>query len=306
MVTNQFDRDELVRQLAWQHAEGIDEALLDDPASDSPLTLRDILPRKARPQQAEQTGAAATTAGKNPAVPMAPAASPGPSTAPSSGSGQPVDQPVGQPVDQVVDQVAGHAAPAPPSAELAALTTLEALRDALGRLDQCPLKHTASNMIFADGNPGARLMVIGEVPGREEDRVGLPLVGGAGQLFDRMLASIGLTRADIYITSLLPWRPPGNRTPTPEEMDMLLPWLHRHVQLAAPQQVLLLGGGPAKAILPDGGGILKLRGRWKDIDFGDGVVRPTMATLHPSYLLRSPAQKRLAFADLVALANKLG
>ena len=306
MVANQIERDELIRQLAWQNAEGIDEALLDDPAADTPVTLRDISPRKGSPGQIQHSASAREVTGKTsggmravasavkarpqPATTMTAAVNTATGTAEHSGSA-PGSPPV---------------VPAVIPAELAAITSLQELRDAVGRLDQCPLKHTASNMIFADGNPGARLMVIGEVPGREEDRVGLPLVGGAGQLFDRMLSSIGLTRADIYITSLLPWRPPGNRTPTPEEMDMLLPWLHRHVQLAAPQQVLLLGGGPAKAILPDAGGILKLRGRWQEIDFGDGVMRPTMATLHPSYLLRSPAQKRLAFADLVALADKLG
>ena len=161
-------------------------------------------------------------------------------------------------------------------------------------------------MIFADGNPAARLMVIGEVPGRDEDRIGLPLVGAAGQLFDRMLASIGLSRANAYVTTLIPWRPPGNRTPTDEEMDILMPWLCRHIQLADPACILLLGGAPAKALLGQAGGILKLRGRWHDLDAGDGVARRAMATLHPAYLLRSPAQKRLAYRDLLALAAELG
>ena len=297
MVANQIEREELIRLLAWQHAEGIDEALLDNPASDTPLTLRDFSLQKDSSKQVQQPAAPTEMTTKTS------------DSVQAAASTVPVSAQTDSDADSVTasgDSGAEYSSPPAMPMELAALTSLEALRDALGRLDQCPLKHTASNMIFADGNPGARLMVIGEIPGREEDRVGLPMVGGAGQLFDRMLSSIGLTRADIYMTSLLPWRPPGNRTPTPEEMDMLLPWLHRHVQLAAPQRVLLLGGGPAKAILPDPGGILKLRGRWKEIDFGDGVLRPTMATLHPSYLLRSPAQKRLAFADLVALADKLG
>ena len=149
-------------------------------------------------------------------------------------------------------------------------------------------------------------MVIGEVPGRDEDRVGLPLVWSAGQLFDRMLASIGLDRsADIYVTQSSAMAAPGNRTPTDEEMALLMPWLLRHIQLVNPA-LLLLGGAPAKALLPQAGGILKLRGRWRDVDFGDGIARPMMATLHPSYLIRSPAQKRLSFADLLALADKLG
>ncbi|MGB2123596.1 MAG: uracil-DNA glycosylase, partial [Candidatus Puniceispirillaceae bacterium] len=191
------------------------------------------------------------------------------------------------------------------TAALSDITSLDDLRATLAGLDGCALKHTASNMIFADGNPGAKVMVIGDVPGRDEDRVGLPLVGSDGQLLDRMLASIGLSRAEIYIVPLIPWRPPGNRTPTAEEMALLVPFLYRHVQLAAPEMVLLLGGVTAKTILPSGGGILKLRGRWHDIDYG-GTTCPTMATLHPAYLSRSPAQKRLAFADLVALAGKLG
>ena len=196
--------------------------------------------------------------------------------------------------------------PAAPSPELAGIASLEELRTALEAFEGCALKHTASNMIFADGNPAARLMVIGEVPGRDEDRIGLPLVGGAGQLFDRMLASIGLSRADAYATTLIPWRPPGNRTPTDEEMDILMPWLCRHIQLADPDCILLLGGAPAKALLGQAGGILKLRGRWHDLDAGDGVARRAMATLHPAYLLRSPAQKRLAYTDLLALAAELG
>ncbi|MEC8090986.1 MAG: uracil-DNA glycosylase, partial [Pseudomonadota bacterium] len=196
--------------------------------------------------------------------------------------------------------------PAAPPPELAGIDSLEALRTTLEAFEGCALKHTASNMIFADGNPAAKLMVIGEVPGRDEDRVGLPLVGMAGQLFDRMLASIGLSRADAYVTTLIPWRPPGNRTPTDEEMDILMPWLCRHIQLADPDRILLLGGAPAKSLLGQAGGILKLRGRWHDLDTGDGVARRAMATLHPAYLLRSPAQKRLAYADLLALAAELG
>ena len=196
--------------------------------------------------------------------------------------------------------------PAAPPPELAGIDSLEALRTTLEAFEGCALKHTASNMIFADGNPAAKLMVIGEVPGRDEDRVGLPLVGVAGQLFDRMLASIRLSRADAYVTTLIPWRPPGNRTPTDEEMDILMPWLCRHIQLADPDRILLLGGAPAKSLLGQAGGILKLRGRWHDLDTGDGVARRAMATLHPAYLLRSPAQKRLAYADLLALAAELG
>jgi len=283
MLANPTDRSALIAQLAWQEAMGIDEVLLDDPANDDPgLSLNDF---PAGPQ-------------RNPAMPDPPPAS----------MNAPINAPMSAP--GTAPGMAPKIAPAAPAhanvPDLAAIASLDELRAALAAYDGCALKNTASNMIFADGNPAARLMVIAEVPGRDEDRVGLPLVGAAGQLFDRMLASIGLSRADIYITTLIPWRPPGNRTPTAEEMALLMPWLLRHIQLADPARILLLGGAPAKALLPQAGGILKLRGRWHDIDAGDGVTRPALATLHPSYLIRSPAQKRLAYADLLALADKLG
>ena len=281
MSANQSDRRLLIDQLAWQEAMGIDEVLVDDTADDKAVTLNALVPR-----------AQGTEGGKS-------SPAPAPSLAPSSTlSSAPA------PATEAAPASPRH--PAAPPPELAAIAALDALRAALEAFDGCALKHTASNMIFADGNPAARLMVIGEVPGRDEDRVGLPLVGGAGQLFDRMLASIGLSRADAYVTTLIPWRPPGNRTPTDEEMDILMPWLCRHIQLANPDCILLLGGAPAKSLLGQAGGILKLRGRWHDLDTGDGVVRRVMATLHPAYLLRSPAQKRLAYADLLALAEELG
>ena len=281
MSANQSDRRLLIDQLAWQEAMGIDEVLVDDAADDKAVTLNALVPR-----------ARATEGGKSsPAPAPSSAASPAPSSTPA-------------PATEAAP--ASPRRPAAPPPELAAIAALDELRAALEAFDGCALKHTASNMIFADGNPAARLMVIGEVPGRDEDRVGLPLVGGAGQLFDRMLASIGLSRADAYVTTLIPWRPPGNRTPTDEEMDILMPWLCRHIQLVDPDCILLLGGAPAKSLLGQAGGILKLRGRWHDLDTGDGVVRRAMATLHPAYLLRSPAQKRLAYADLLALAEELG
>lgn len=289
MPANPSDRRSLIAQLAWQEAMGIDEVLLDDRADDLALSVSDLMSSGGR-QKSEGQG-----------VPSAP--SPGSSQASSPAPSERVPTPAAPPPS---------APPSPAGLEMAAMpdltgiSSLDALRAAMAAYEGCALKNTASNMIFADGNPAARLMVIGEVPGRDEDRVGLPLVGSAGQLFDRMLNTIGLSRADIYITTLIPWRPPGNRTPTDEEMALLMPWLRRHIQLADPAQILLLGGAPAKALLPQPGGILKLRGRWHDVDAGDGVARPTMATLHPSYLIRSPAQKRLAFADLLALADKLG
>jgi uracil-DNA glycosylase family 4 len=286
MPANLSDRRSLIAQLAWQEAMGIDEVLLDDRKDDRALSIGDLM----APASAQNVAPKSQPVAAPPTVPTAaPIATPTatPNAAPAS-----------------PPPASGFAATAPP--DLAAITSLDALRAAMADYEGCALKNTASNMIFADGNPAARLMVIGEVPGRDEDRVGLPLVGAAGQMFDRMLASIGLSRADTYVTTLIPWRPPGNRTPTDEEMALLMPWLLRHIQLVNPARILLLGGAPAKALLPQAGGILKLRGRWHDLDPGDGAVRPVMATLHPSYLIRSPAQKRLAYADLLALADKLG
>jgi uracil-DNA glycosylase family 4 len=292
MVANSHDRSALIRQLAWQHAMGIDEILLDVPAPDESLSMSALTSPAGQLAGRPAAPAPATHLPPEDAAPKPPEPASAVSADPSSS--QTV---VGQTV--VGQTVVGQ------TAALSDITSLDDLRATLAGLDGCALKHTASNMIFADGNPGAKVMVIGDVPGRDEDRVGLPLVGSDGQLLDRMLASIGLSRAEIYIVPLIPWRPPGNRTPTAEEMALLVPFLYRHVQLAAPEMVLLLGGVTAKTILPSGGGILKLRGRWHDIDYG-GTTCPTMATLHPAYLSRSPAQKRLAFADLVALAGKLG
>ena len=303
MATNSQNRDLLVRQLAWQQEMGIDEILLDVPAPNDAVPLSALAGVSRRQTPAPSGGLAENSPDTPPETPPEQRADRRAIVSPAR-SDKSADPATVAPQDESsATQPNPHAAPAP---ALAAINTLEELRNCLAALEGCALRNTAANMVFADGNAGARLMVIGDVPGRDEDRVGLPLVGPEGQLFDRMLASIGLSRADCYIAPLIPWRPPGNRTPTDEEMDLLLPWLRRHVQLAAPDMLLLLGGVPAKALLPAGGGILKLRGRWHDIDYGDGVPRQTLATLHPAYLLRSPPQKRLAFADLLALAGKLG
>ena len=268
MLAQNDDQNELIVMLAWQLDMGIDEALLDQPQADaSPLRLDQLLAAAALqpPEAVKMANPALANSG---AVP---------------------------PEDKINTD----------SAALADITSLADLQSGLAKLDDCPLKHTASNLCFADGNPGARLMIIGGAPGRDEDRMGVPFVGADGQLLDKMMASIGLDRASVYLTNLLPWRPPGNRSPTDEETAMLLPWLFRHVQLAKPEFVLLLGGAAAKLVLGSHDGIIKLRGSWRNVDFGDGVPRPVLASLHPSYLLRSPAQKRLAFEDLLLLAKRL-
>ena len=281
MLAQNDDRNELIAMLAWQLDMGIDEVLLDHPQADAlPLRLDQLLAvvAPAGDIDVSQTAMGGTAPQQLEAVKMA-------------------------------NSALANSGAVPPNTDVSALadiTSLSDLQSAMAKLDDCPLKHTASNLCFADGNPGARLMIIGEAPGRDEDRMGVPFVGADGQLLDKMIASIGLDRASVYLTNLLPWRPPGNRSPTDEETAMLLPWLFRHVQLAKPEFVLLLGGAAAKLVLGSHEGIMKLRGRWRDVDFGDGVARPVLASLHPAYLLRSPAQKRLAFDDLLSVAKRLG
>lgn len=182
--------------------------------------------------------------------------------------------------------------------------TLDELREALATFEGCPLRYTAKNLVFADGNPQARLMMIGEAPGRDEDLRGLPFVGRAGQLLDRMLASIGLDRSSVYIINTLPWRPPGNRTPTPAEHAVCMPFVERHVELVNPDIIVLLGGVSAKQMLRTDTGIMRLRGRWSSIKVREREV-PALPTLHPAYLLRQPAQKQLAWRDLLSLKTRL-
>jgi DNA polymerase len=183
--------------------------------------------------------------------------------------------------------------------------SLEALKAAIAATEST-LRDTATNLVFADGNPDAGLMMIGEAPGADEDRLGRPFVGVSGQLLDRMAASIGLTRArDFYVANILPWRPPGNRTPTDAEITLFLPFLLRHIALVRPRRLVLLGGVSAKTLLRAKDGITRLRGRWHGLEV-EGLGRlPALATLHPAYLLRSPAAKKDAWADLLLLRRTL-
>ncbi|GGG40576.1 uracil-DNA glycosylase [Chelatococcus composti] len=185
-----------------------------------------------------------------------------------------------------------------------AATSLEELREALAAFDGCALKATAKNLVFADGTPGARVMLVGEAPGREEDIQGKPFVGRSGQLLDRMLAAIGLDRSSVYIANIVPWRPPGNRTPTPQEAAICRPFIERQIELCDPDVLVCLGGPSAQALLGVREGILRTRGKWFDYDTGRRTIR-ALATLHPAYLLRQPAQKRLAWRDLRALRKVL-
>jgi uracil-DNA glycosylase len=184
--------------------------------------------------------------------------------------------------------------------------SIEALATLVAAFDDCPLKRTATNTVFLDGNPAAPVMIVGEAPGAEEDRIGRPFVGRAGQLLDRMLAAIGLDRTGVQITNVIYWRPPGNRKPTSAEIAACLPFVFRHVALSRPKVLVLAGGTAAGALLPVNDGITRLRGRWFDLAVpGLEAPVPTLPIFHPAFLLRTPERKREAWRDLLALKKKL-
>ncbi len=191
----------------------------------------------------------------------------------------------------------------------AACDSLAGLRNALEAFDGCTLKKSAMKTVFADGTPSHGIMLIGEAPGREEDVAGLPFVGRAGKLLDKMLAAIGLDRnTNVYITNVINWRPPDNRTPSPDEAASCLPFLRRHIELASPGIIVLLGAVAARHVMGRSDGIMKLRGKWLEYYVNDRMV-PVMPTLHPAYLLRRPIDKRLAWHDwqeILAKVNLLG
>jgi uracil-DNA glycosylase len=182
---------------------------------------------------------------------------------------------------------------------------LETLRAVMAAFDGCGLKRTATQLVFADGVPGSRVMFVGEAPGGDEDRIGRPFVGRAGQLLDRMLGAIGLDRGHVYIANVVPWRPPGNRTPTLQETQACLPFIRRQIDLADPEVLVCLGGSAVQTLLGVQGGITRVRGSWFDYQRDGGRPIRALATFHPAYLLRQPAQKRLAWADMRALAKAL-
>jgi uracil-DNA glycosylase len=183
------------------------------------------------------------------------------------------------------------------------VTELEA---AVRAFDGCALKRTAKNTVFADGVVGAPVMIVGEAPGADEDRLGKPFVGVSGQLMDRMFEAIGMSRErDLYITNILFWRPPGNRTPTLAEQAICMAFTRRHVELARPKVLVLAGGTAAKSVLDTTEGIMRLRGKWTNLSLDDGSAVPTLPTFHPAYLLRTPASKRQSWSDLLSLDKKL-
>ncbi|MCQ0987628.1 uracil-DNA glycosylase [Jiella marina] len=188
-----------------------------------------------------------------------------------------------------------------------AAASLGELREMLEAFDGCNLKVTAKTTVFGEGPETADLMLIGEAPGRDEDLAGVPFVGRSGQLLNRMLSAIGLERENVRVTNAVPWRPPGNRPPTPVETRICLPFIERQIELVAPKLLVCLGSPSAKAILGSQEGILRIRGKWTTYSFGleESATIPAMAILHPAYLLRQPAQKRLAWRDLLALKTRL-
>lgn len=196
--------------------------------------------------------------------------------------------------------------------------TLEELREAIAAFDGIAIKKTATNLVFCDGNPKASVMLIGEAPGADEDRQGKPFVGVSGQLLDKILKCIDLDRTEedpasaVYISNILNWRPPGNRTPNPAEIEVSLPFIERHIQLIQPKLIILCGGVSAKSLLGSGDSISRLRKRWHDYlpqtpELREGASPiPAIATYHPAYLLRTPAQKKAVWADMLSVKEKLG
>lgn len=276
----------LVAALALQAEWGADEALETAPVD-----------RTARRARAEQP---ATAAPERPAA-LATPAIPAPRTGPPATTLEHRTSPASTKAARATPPAASRAA-----ALAAAAMDLSALREAIAAFDGSPLRETATNLVFADGAADSGLMLIGEAPGADEDRLGRPFVGQSGQLLDRMLASIGMRReTDAYITNILPWRPPGNRTPTDAEVLLFLPFLIRHIELIRPRLLVLLGGSSAKALLRTREGITRLRGRWHQVTLSDNVALPALATLHPAYLMRTPSAKRQAWADLLQLRRRI-
>lgn len=221
--------------------------------------------------------------------------------------GAPALEPVIKPASSTHDTASppsDDTAPQRARAIAAGCTSLQELRDALDRFDAGAMKENATQLVFADGNPASGLMLIGEAPGRDEDRLGKPFVGRSGQLLDRMLAAIGRARDDdrngAYISNILPWRPPLNRKPELGEIELCLPFLLRHIELAQPKLIVTLGGTASQHLLGQRGGIMSLRGRWFEIQAGSRSI-PVLPTLHPAFLLRTPAQKRRAWQDFLSV-----
>ncbi|MCB1470573.1 MAG: uracil-DNA glycosylase [Rhizobiaceae bacterium] len=294
-------RNELRDILAFYQEAGVDDALVDE-APDRLLSAQALANPRAAAVEARADSVARQTV-----VPNAPPPSSSVSSVPSSTIG-PDEQRL---YDAVPDRPMSVAAVPDEGQVMLArelaqkARTLDELREHLANFDGCNLKYTAKNLVFSDGNPEADLMLVGEAPGRDEDIEGLPFVGRSGRLLDQMLAAIGIDRQSAYIANVIPWRPPGNRTPTPQETEICRPFIERQIELAKPKVLLTLGGPSSKVLLKTTDGVLRMRGKWRNHVTAGGVSIPAMPTLHPAYLLRTPAHKKLAWRDLLEVKVKL-
>ena len=274
----QLDSQQALALLKLYIEWGADEAIEPTPQSRLGATLRPA-PKSPVPVQKPASPAPAPQLSEQPVPAFRPAA--------------PARAALG-PMDQAAVLSAREAARAAPD--------LAALKEALARFDGVSLSKTATNLVFADGNPEAKVMLVGEAPGADEDRLGLPFVGVSGQLLDRMMAAIGLDRTSFYITNVCLWRPPGNRKPTDLELAAQKPFVERHIELVAPRILVLVGAAAAQGLLGTTEGITRLRGRWFQYTLGEsGQAIPALPIFHPAYLLRQPAQKRETWRDLLKL-----
>jgi DNA polymerase len=278
---------------AWYRAMGITEFTA-DPATDWFDLERRIAARRA------ETKAGPTAVPSTAARPYAPSPGPEPAERRSAPSPPPPAPPALRRQPPATPDQAVMAA----RAEAQKAGSLAELRAILERFEGCGLKATAKSLCFFRGAERARLMLIGEAPGRDEDLAGKPFVGRAGQLLDKMLAAIRLGEADVHITNVVYWRPPGNRTPTPQEVQVCQPFLERQIGLVAPEIILLLGGAAAKQLLESADGIMRLRGKWRTIETGGRSLK-ALATLHPAYLLRTPNAKKQVWRDLLMVEAAL-
>ncbi len=325
-MIEQYEHNDMLALLSWYRDMGVDAALGDAPVNW--LSRGETAPGSAirRSIRARQQSAAAQLTPHD-----AIAAAPGPlASAPPAAAGsqpprrahreqtRPTPAPAPAPARRFPTKAPDEAV-LQASKEACAAADLPQLQDILGKFEGCGLKATAKNLCFFRGAETARVMVIGEAPGRDEDLAGKPFVGPDGQLLDKMLAAIDLTEANCHITNIVYWRPPGNRKPTPQEALVCRPFLRRQIELVNPEIILLLGGAAAKNILNASEGIMRLRGKWRQLDRdgassppkdipdnakdGDGIK--ALATLHPAYLLRTPAAKRLAWRDLLMIKAEL-
>lgn len=279
--------------LDWFQAMGVDAAIGDTPQDwlargDTPPGAGFLIPKRGVPGVEKTAGA--------------PAARPA-ATAPAR-KGLGTETAIGAPRPRAATPLGASEAETGARRIARGVTSLEGLEAALRDFDGCGLKSTATKLCFYRGAPQADVMFIGEAPGRDEDLAGKPFVGRAGQLLDKMLAAIGLSEADVHITNIVYWRPPGNRTPTPQEALACRPFLERQIELVAPKMLVAIGGSAAKEVLGAAEGIMRLRGKWRDIQVADRNI-PAIATLHPAYLLRTPAAKQLAWMDLLQIKSKL-